>query len=123
MQPPSTTYNLPQPSTTTHNHPHSSTTTKRIKKRITKRINFNFHNKGLFICSSEYSSHCLFLNVYKIKQPVSEVLQNSRPATTSEILYKNIDEKLNVLYISNYILLKLNSFAIFESYFKYRLSR
>ena len=28
----------------------------------------------------------------KIKQPVREILQNSRPATASEILWKNIDD-------------------------------
>ena len=52
-----------------------------------------------------------------------EVLYSCRSVTPSEILYKNIDEEVNVLYISNCILLKLISFTIFESYFKYRLSR
>ena len=67
--------NHPQPSTTTQNHPQPLTTTERSKdnKRITKRINFNFHSKGLFLCSFEYHSHCLFLGVYNIRQPVREV--------------------------------------------------
>ena len=64
-QPPTTTQNHPQPPKTIHNHPQPPTfiqNHKKDSKKDKKRINFNFRSKGLFICSFEYGSHCLFLN-------------------------------------------------------------
>ena len=56
-----TTHNHLQLPTTIHNHPQPSKFIHSHKKDK-KRINFNFHSKGLVICSSEYGNHCLFLN-------------------------------------------------------------
>ena len=58
-----TTHNHPQPTTTIHNRPQPPTfihSHKKHNKKNKNRINFNFHSKGLFNCSFEYDSHCLF---------------------------------------------------------------
>ena len=100
-QPSTTTHNNPEPPKTIHNHPQPPTfiqNHKKENKKDKKRINFNFRSKGLFICSSEYGSHCLFLT-----------------ANASEIICENIDDKPNVLYISNWTLLQYLK-AILNSY-------
>ena len=73
-QQPRTTHNRPKPSTITHNHPHSSRTTKRIAKRIKKELILIFAVRVfLFVLLNTVAIAC-FLTLYKIKQPMREVL-------------------------------------------------
>ena len=61
-----------------------------------KKDNFDIS----FVLLNTSAIACL-LTLYKINQPAREVLWNSHSAISSEILYENINKKLNLLYISS----------------------
>ena len=61
-----------------------------------KKDNFDIS----FVLLNTSAIVCL-LTLYKINQPAREVLWNSHSAISSEILYENINKKLNLLYISS----------------------